>query len=407
MITQRDQENCNSIVNGFIDDTIVNKSIWRIDNFTTEYSVGQKNEGAKNISNEHLYSASAIEIDEKRPELKDLPSHLEYAYLHTNESFPVIILSKLSKKEKRLFLQFPIAPEDQEKTTFTCPYGTFSYRRMLFGLCNAPATFQRCMTGIFHDMVEDFIEVFMDDFSVFGNSFNTCLTNLDKVLARCEETNLGLNWEKCHFMDAKPRLIRWVMLLQGFNIEIKDKKGAENLAANHLYRLENPHLDMLTEREITDEFPDEHLMMLQTKWYTDLSTILSGRLSRQNGHSKKERGDTIVLLLQQERSMSLDFIDLVFLKDAKEYVMKCDACQRSGNISSRSKMPQNNIKVEAQALPTNDARVVVKFLRELFARFGVPKSLISDRGTYFCNSQLEKALEKYGVTHRLSTVYHP
>ncbi|GJS04681.1 reverse transcriptase domain-containing protein [Tanacetum coccineum] len=98
------------------------------------------------------------------------------------------------------FFQIPIAPEDQEKTTFTCPYGTFAYRRMPFGLCNAPATFQRCMTAIFHDMVEDFMEVFMDDFSVFGNSFDCCLANLDRMLARCEETNLVLNWEKCHFM---------------------------------------------------------------------------------------------------------------------------------------------------------------------------------------------------------------
>ncbi|GKD61981.1 putative nucleotidyltransferase, ribonuclease H [Tanacetum coccineum] len=94
------------------------------------------------------------------------------------------------------FLQISIAPEDLEKTTFTCPYGTFAYRRMPFGLCNASATFQRCMTAIFHDMIEDF----MDDFSVFGNSFDQCLNNLDKMLGRCEETNLVLNWEKCHFM---------------------------------------------------------------------------------------------------------------------------------------------------------------------------------------------------------------
>ncbi|GKE30805.1 reverse transcriptase domain-containing protein [Tanacetum coccineum] len=187
----------------------------------------------------------------------------KYAYLHGDESFPIIISSELSEKEKnsllqvlerrkgaiawkmsdikgiitgwrvcidyrklndatrkdhfplpfidqmleRLcgneyycfldgfsgFFQIPIASEDQEKTTFTCPYGTFAYRRMPFGLCNAPATFQRCMTTIFHDMVEDFMEVFMDDFSVFGNSFDCCLANLDRMLARCEETNLVLN----------------------------------------------------------------------------------------------------------------------------------------------------------------------------------------------------------------------
>ena len=98
------------------------------------------------------------------------------------------------------YFQILIVPEDQEKTTFTCPYGTFAYRRMPFGLCNAPATFQRCMMSIFSDMVEKFIEIFMDDFSIFGPSFDMCLTNLSQVLQRCEETNLVLNWEKCHFM---------------------------------------------------------------------------------------------------------------------------------------------------------------------------------------------------------------
>nr|GFB02954.1 reverse transcriptase domain-containing protein [Tanacetum cinerariifolium] len=98
------------------------------------------------------------------------------------------------------YFQIPIDPRDQEKTTFTCPYGTFTYRRMPFGLCNAPGTFQRCMLAIFHDMVENTIEVFMDDFSVFGNSFESCLSRLDKMLQRCEDTNLSLNWEKSHFM---------------------------------------------------------------------------------------------------------------------------------------------------------------------------------------------------------------
>ncbi|KAK8680749.1 hypothetical protein V6N13_109688 [Hibiscus sabdariffa] len=87
--------------------------------------------------------------------------------------------------------QIAIAPEDQSKTTFTCPYGTFAFRRMPFGLCNAPATFQRCMTSIFSAMNEDFLEIFMDDFSTFGGDFTSCLSNLEKVLSRCEETNLG------------------------------------------------------------------------------------------------------------------------------------------------------------------------------------------------------------------------
>ncbi|GJU05848.1 reverse transcriptase domain-containing protein [Tanacetum coccineum] len=98
------------------------------------------------------------------------------------------------------YFQISIDPLDQEKTTFTCPYGTFTYRRMPFGLCNAPGTFQRCMVAIFHDMIEKTMEVFMDDFSVFGDSFSSCLSHLDKMLQRCEDTNLVLNWEKCHFM---------------------------------------------------------------------------------------------------------------------------------------------------------------------------------------------------------------
>ena len=78
--------------------------------------------------------------------------------------------------------QILIHPDDQSKTTFTCPYGTYAYRRMSFGLCNAPASFQRCMMSIFFDMIEEIMEVFMDDFSVYGKTFDDCLKNLDKVL---------------------------------------------------------------------------------------------------------------------------------------------------------------------------------------------------------------------------------
>ncbi|GKC43765.1 reverse transcriptase domain-containing protein [Tanacetum coccineum] len=98
------------------------------------------------------------------------------------------------------YFQIPIDPQDQENITFTCPYGTFAYRLMPFGLCNAPGTFQRCMMAIFHDMIEETMEVFMDNFSVFWDSLSTCLFHLDKMLKRCEDTNLVLNWEKCHFM---------------------------------------------------------------------------------------------------------------------------------------------------------------------------------------------------------------
>ncbi|GJR89151.1 reverse transcriptase domain-containing protein [Tanacetum coccineum] len=209
------------------------------------------------------------------------------------------------------FFQIPIAPEDQEKTTFTCPYGTFAYRRMPFGLCNAPATFQRCMTAIFHDMVEDFMEVFMDDFSVFACCRRS--SSLDKEKKRkfrpIYYASKTLNDAQAHYtttengassikQDAQPRLHRWVMLLQqGIDIEIKDKKGAENLAADHLSRLENPNMGILTEIEIADEFLDEHLMVLKTTPDNDENQGRSGLrqlqcqekiIPSQNGLLKKE-----------------------------------------------------------------------------------------------------------------------
>nr|GEX45634.1 reverse transcriptase domain-containing protein [Tanacetum cinerariifolium] len=198
--------------------------------------------------------------------LKDLPPHLEYAFLEGDDKLPIIIakdlkdvdkitLIKVLKSQKQAlawqlsdikgwrvcidyqklngairkdhflipfmdqmleklagnkyycfldgfsgYFQIPIDPQDQEKTTFMCPYGMFAYRRMPFGLCNASGMFQRCMMAILHDMIEKTMEVFMDDFSVFGNSSGTYLSHLDKMLKWCEDTNLYLNWEKSHFM---------------------------------------------------------------------------------------------------------------------------------------------------------------------------------------------------------------
>nr|GEZ21705.1 reverse transcriptase domain-containing protein [Tanacetum cinerariifolium] len=117
------------------------------------------------------------------------------------------MLERLARNEYYCFLngfsgyfQIPIDPKDQEKTTFTCPYGTLAYKRMSFRLCTAPGTLQRCMMAISHDLIEQTMEVFMDDFLVFRNSFSTCLTNLERMLKRCEDTKPALNWEKSHFM---------------------------------------------------------------------------------------------------------------------------------------------------------------------------------------------------------------
>ncbi|GJS82215.1 reverse transcriptase domain-containing protein [Tanacetum coccineum] len=560
------------------------------------------------------------------------------------------------------YFQIPIDPKDQEKTTFTYPYGTFAYRRMPFGLCNAPGTFQRCMMAIFHDMIEKTMEVFMDDFSVFGDSFSTCLSHLEKMLKRCEDTNLVLNWEKSHFMvkegivlghkisksgievdrakvdiiaklphpttvkgvrsflghagfyrrfiqdfskiarlmthlleketpffflkeciesfntlkrklteapiliapdwdlpfelmcdasdfaigavlgqrknkhfqpihyasktmteaqahytttekellavvyafekfrsylvlsksivytdhsaikylftkkDAKPRLMRWILLLQEFDVIIRDKKGAENLAADHLSRLENPHQDKFENKEITETFPLETLGSValrvdSTPWFADFANyhagnfIVKGMSSQQKNKFFKDvkhyfwddpflfkicadqvirrcvHGKEALDILEAchngptgghhganltaKKVFDVGFFWPTIYKDAHELVKNCDSCQRQGKISQRDEMPQNSIQVceifdvwgidfmgpfpsskgnkyilvavdylskwvEAKALPTNDARVVCKFLKSLFARFGAPRAIISDRGTHFCNDRFAK-----------------
>ncbi|GJW64157.1 reverse transcriptase domain-containing protein [Tanacetum coccineum] len=549
---------------------------------------------------------------------------------------------------------------------------------MPFGLCNAPDTFQRCMMAIFHDMIEKTMEVFMDDFSVFGDSFSTCLSHLDKMLKRCEDTNLSLNWEKSHFMvkegivlghkisksgievdrakveviaklphpttvkgvrsflghagfyrrfiqdfskiarpmthlleketpfffseeciesfntlkrklteapiliapdwdlpfelmcdasdfaigavlgqrknkhfqpihyasktmteaqahytttekellavvyafekfrsylvlsksivytdhsaikylfakkDAKARLMRWILLLQEFDVEIRDKKGAENLAADHLSRLENPHQNEFENKEITETFPLETLGSValrddSTPWFADFANyhagnfIVKGMSSQQKNKFFKDvkhyfwddpflfkicadqvirrcvSGQEAFDILKAchsgptgghyganytaKKVFDSGFYWPTIYKDAHDFVTRCDICQRQGKISQRDEMPQNSIQVceifdiwgidfmgpfpssrgnkyilcshylskwvEAKALPTNDARVVCKFLKTLFSRFGAPRAIISDRGTHFCNDQFAKVMLKYGVTHRLSTAYHP
>ena len=117
------------------------------------------------------------------------------------------------------YLQIHIAPEDQEKTTFTCPFGTFAYRRMPFGLCNAPGTFQQCMLSIFNDFLESWIEMFMDDFTVYRSSFDICLDSLDRVFNRCIETNFVLNFEKCHFMVEQGIILGHIISNRGIEVD--------------------------------------------------------------------------------------------------------------------------------------------------------------------------------------------
>nr|GFA12659.1 reverse transcriptase domain-containing protein [Tanacetum cinerariifolium] len=491
------------------------------------------------------------------------------------------------------YFQILIDLKDQEKTTFTCPYGTFAYRRMPFGLCNAPGTFQRCMMAIFHDMIEKTMEVFMDDFLVFGNYFQACLSHLEKMLKRCKYTNLCLNWEKSHFMvkegivlghkfprmelsflghagfyrrfiqdfskialpmtrllnkdtpflfskecveafktlkrkltealiliapdwdmpfelmcdssdfaiekemlavvyafekfqfylimhksivytdhfalkylfakkESKVRLLHWVLLLQEFTFKVIDTKGAENLAADHLSQLKNPHQNVLGPKEINESFPLETLNLVSTHdnsstpWFADFANyhagnfVVKGMTFQQKSKFFKDvkhyfwnnpflfkiyddqvirrcvHGHEAIDILKAchyrptgghngpnytaKKVFDLGFYWPTIYRDAQDLVKNCDVCQRQGKISQRDEMPQNSIQVckifdvwgvdfmgpfssyrgnkyilvavdylskwvEAKAIPTNDAQVVCKFLKNLFARFGPPEPL--------------------------------
>ncbi|RDY05494.1 Retrovirus-related Pol polyprotein from transposon 17.6, partial [Mucuna pruriens] len=136
------------------------------------------------------------------------------------------VLKKLAGKSHYYFpdgfsgyMQIHIAPEDQYKVTFTCAFGTFAYTRMPFGLCNALSTFQCCMTSIFSDLLQECMEVFMDDFTVYVDSFNACLENLSKVLTRCINTNLVLRFEKCHFMVIEGIVLGHLVSNRGIEVD--------------------------------------------------------------------------------------------------------------------------------------------------------------------------------------------
>nr|GEU55393.1 reverse transcriptase domain-containing protein [Tanacetum cinerariifolium] len=304
-------------------------------------------------------------------ELKELPSHLEYAFLEGIDKLLVIISKELKDEENFALLKIPIDLQDQEKTTFTCPYGTFAYRRMPFSSCNAPGMFQRCMMAIFHDMIEKTMEekchFMVKEGIVLGYKISKSGIEVDRakvdVIAKLphstsfkvlSKTIVYTNHSALKYLlakqDANPRLLRWIILFQEFGVIIRDKKGAENLAADHLSRLKNPHQDEL---------------------------------------EKKRKSPKHFI----SRLLGIDFMGPFLYSRGNKYILVA--------VDYLSKW------VEAKALLTNDARVVVKFLKSLFARFRTPRAIISDRGTYFCNDQFAKVMLKYGVTHHLSTMYHP
>ncbi|GJS74926.1 reverse transcriptase domain-containing protein [Tanacetum coccineum] len=382
------------------------------------------------------------------------------------------------------YFQIPIDPRDQEKTTFTCPYGTFAYRRMPFGLCNAPGTFQRSFETLKKKLTEAPILIapnwdlpfeLMCDASDFAigtvlgqrhekhfrpihyasktmneaeshytttekemlavvyafEKFRSYLI-LNKSIVYTDHSALKYLFAK---KDSKARLLRWVLLLQEFKFKVIDTKGAENLAADHLSRLENPYENVLDPKEINETFPLETLNMVtfrgdsSTPWFADFANyhagnfIVKGMSSQQKNKFFKDAkhyfwDDPFLFKICADQVIRR----CVHGKEALDILEACHNGPTGGHhganltakkgIDFMGPFPSSRGNkyilvavdylskwVEAKALPTNDARVVCKFLKSLFARFGAPRAIISENRASWSN-KLDDALWAFCTAYK-------
>ncbi|GJQ97127.1 putative nucleotidyltransferase, ribonuclease H [Tanacetum coccineum] len=343
-----------------------------------------------------LFAANMFEGEKPTTKLKDLPSHLEYALLDNNQEIPVIISSLLSSHEKELLLK------------------VLTKHRVLW-----------------HGRLPILkVELLRDYAMLRPHSSRIRKSELEEL----DEDAIRDSFPDEHFMVINIKEAEtdpWYVDYGNFLVS--------KIVPQHLtYHLRKKFMSDVKKYIWDDPYVFKSCpggIIRRCVFGKELHEIL------EHCHTRPTGGHYGADITARKVFESGLYWPTIF-KDSAMYVQECDACQRAGNISARNQMPLTNILVskvfdiwgidfmrpfpslrnnkyilvavdyvskwvEAEALPTNDSRVVVKSLRTLFSRFGVPKALISDHGTHFCNSLLDKTLKKYGVTHRLATPYHP
>ncbi|GJV87091.1 reverse transcriptase domain-containing protein [Tanacetum coccineum] len=361
-------------------------------------------------------------------ELKELPSHLEYAFLEKDNKLPVIISKDLKDDEKVKLIEVLKAHKSALAWKITDIKGIdpkFCTHKILMEDDYKPVVqMQRRVNPKIHEVIKKEVIKLLDAGLIYPISDSPWVSPVHCVPKKGGMTVV---------MNDDNELIP-TRLVTGWRVCIDYRKLNDATRKDHFPL---PFMDQMLESDfalgaVLGQRKDKHFHPIH---YAKANEIL---MACHNGPTGGHHGANYTA----RKVFDSGFFWPTIYKDAFNLVKHCDACQRQGKISQRDEMPQNAIQVceifdlwgidfmgpfpssrgnkyilvavdylskwvEAKALPTNDARVVCKFLKSLFARFGTPRAIISDRGTHFCNDQFTKVMAKYGVTHRLSTPYHP
>nr|GEW02215.1 reverse transcriptase domain-containing protein [Tanacetum cinerariifolium] len=401
--------------------------------------------------------------DDEPPEveLKELPPHLEYAFLGENNKWPVIITKDLSVNEKSALIDVLKSRKKAITWKLTDIRGIdpefCSHKILLEDDFSPKVQSQRRVNPKIHDVIKKEVEKLLDAGLIYPISDSAWVSTV-----HCVPKKEGMTVIKNKLVPTR--------LVTGWRVCIDYRKLNEATRKDHFPL---PFMDQMLERLTGNEYycfldgfsgyfqiPNDPKDQEKTTFTCPYGTFAYKRMpfGLYQIIRRCVAGQEAIDILKACHSGPIGghyganytatkvfdsgFYLPTIYKDASELVKHCDSCQRRGKISQRDEMPQNSIQVfeifdvwgidfigpfpsskgnkyilvavdylskwvEAKALPTNNARVVVKFLKSLFFRFGTPKAITSDRGTHFCNDQFSRVMSKYGVTHRLSTAYHP